>query len=164
MREHLQILFSKEYKCWMPSLWYLQDDCSLISTCSWQGNWTFYHRGWRNPWRFVLLIFLFYQSIWRCIGKTGGALPALFLLAVISLGVIFRHHAMSRYTVHHLNLGSLTCIVKTLSPLCKNKGNLILCSRTDNFFLLGFPQMDKINGFRKYNDNWSLTWSCDCIV
>lgn len=29
MGEHLQVLFSKEYKCWMPSLWYLQGDYSL---------------------------------------------------------------------------------------------------------------------------------------
>lgn len=157
MGEHLQILFSKEYKCWMPSLWYLQGDCSLNLYLQLTGKLDFLSQGMEKPLEICAFDFFVLPEYQRCIGRTGGALPALFLLAVISLGVIFRHHAMSRYTVDHLNLGSLTCIVKTLSPLCKNKENLILCSRTDNFFLLGFPQMDKINGFRKYNDNWSST-------
>lgn len=86
------------------------------------------------------------------------ALPALFLLVLISSAVILGHHAMSKHAaLGHLILGSLTCIVKTVFHLSvKGKVDHVIGILIP-LFLLGFSQPNKLNAFRKYNENWSFT-------
>lgn len=91
----------------------------------------FLSQGMEKPSEICAFDFLpeYLEMSWKNWGSSVSfSCSSLFLLAVISLGV--RHHAMSRYTVDHLNLGPLTCIVKTLSPLKgESKGKLRLCSK-----------------------------------